>query len=80
MPSLLFCSACCSCPIRRCTSSGSFGKPGGARELRRVHVGVAGEEVAQHVAEVLLGGLVPRVVGHAFYASPRPRFAHRRFA
>ena len=44
---------------------GIVGQPGGTRQLRGVEVGIAGEKIAQHVAEVILGRLVPRIISHA---------------
>jgi hypothetical protein len=61
---------------------GVVGQAGRARQFGRVEVGVAGEEVAQHVAELFaavvtaaliagaVGGFVGRVLGHDDYASP----------
>ena len=63
MPSPLFCSALCSCADEPLHHLGVVGQPRGARELRRVDVGVAREELAQHLAELVLGVVRPsRVV------------------
>ena len=51
------------------------GEARGARELRGVHVSVAGEELAQHFAEVVVVGrfrLIPRIIRHANYANRWP--------
>ena len=67
---------------------GVVGQSSGARELRRIELGVAREELAQHLAEVVLrrlaprlpvgsvaaAGAVPGIVSHAIYASPRPNW------